>query len=409
MFLIRPAYLIGRLGGGLRRFVEVAARIHHCGVKYVIIESEPFLKSFAYFTKAKEVAACHRILGFHMPWGADLIGGLRGLVLRWLKLFVIAFLGIRSLRSVHASLVLAPGETLAEVIPAWICARVTGRRGAIVVQSDPFLSIRKYDPRDLRSFYAAYRTMENPLGAFVEGVIAVLHTHAMNDMSLILLGQSLSNALASRGIRGVTRALVENGVDLEMIDATHQSELRSDAIYIGRVDVSKGVRDLLHAWLRMAEKGRRYTLTIVGPTAENLRDELEDLVSSSGQTIRFLGALTDSEAISVLKSSRVFVLPSPFEASSLVTAEALACGVPVVSYDSPGSREFFPTPAVSMVPTGEIDILLGRVREILEDDDKRLRLGKIGKEFVSRQSWNKVADQEAGIYRQLQEAVNSRF
>lgn len=401
VFLIRPVDLAGRLGGGLKRFVEVAARIHRRQMKYVIIESEPFLKSFTYFARMKEVTASHVILSSHVPWEAGVNRRVIGPILFWLKLLFLSVLGIRSVRSTLASLVLAPGETFPEVITVWICSKITGRRGVVVVQSDPFLSTQRYNPRDFGTFYAAYRARQNPLAAFVEALIAMVHKRAMNDMSLLILGRNLSQSLVSRGISGVMRVQVENGIDFETINAVAPSEFRSDAIYIGRIDVSKGVGELLHSWLEMVQEGERFRLTLAGPTAEHLRDELGAIVSSSRECIAFLGALTDLEAISVLKSSRVLVLPSRFEGASLVTAEALACGIPVVSYGSSGSREFFPTPAVSMVPMGEIGKLIDRVKQILENDDERSRLARIGREFVSRYDWEKVADQEADIYRQL--------
>ena len=401
--LVRPLDLTGRLGGGLRRFVEVAARIHRCGVKYLIVESEPFLRSFGYFTRMNEVAANHSVISFHVPWEAAVNRRVLGPIVFWLKLLMVTFVAVRTARSSRAQLILAPGETLPEVIVAWTCAKLTTRPAVVVAQSDPFLHIGTYQMKGVRSAYAALRTLYNPLTAFVEALTAQLHIRALNDMTLLIVGRSLFEVLRGRGITGITALAVENGVDFEMIDVAPQSQLHADAVYVGRVDISKGMKELLHAWAQLGKTRSELRLAVVGPVQEGLRERIETVTSSSGGRISYLGALSDAGVISVLKSCRVLVLPSIFESFSLVAAEALACSIPVISYDSPGVREFFPTSAVKIVPAGDAAGLVSAVKELLENNDELLRLGKIGREFVSRYSWEKVAREEAAIYRQLVE------
>jgi glycosyltransferase involved in cell wall biosynthesis len=223
----------------------------------------------------------------------------------------------------------------------------------------------------------------------------------MNEMSLLVVGSSLMKVLQVRGITGLATLRIENGVDLRMIDGIQPCEMHFDAVYVGRVDTSKGLEDLPRAWLRPDTVRNKYTFAIVGPTQESLRQKIENLEASSRGDVNFLGALTDIEVIAVLKSSGVLLLPSAFESFSLVVAEALACGIPVVAYDSPALREFFPTPAVSLVPRRDITRLVSTAKEVLGNPDEKLRLGRVGREFVSRYSWDKVATKEAEIYRNL--------
>lgn len=150
--LIRPTDLAGRIGGGLRRLIEVASRIHNLGVEYTIVESEPFLKTFPYFDGVDAVAVRHNILGIHVPWEWCLNRRVIGPILFWLKLVVVSLLEARIVKSSQAQLVLAPGETFPEVLTVWISSRITGRQGAVIVQSDPFLVLGRYRVRDLRSF-----------------------------------------------------------------------------------------------------------------------------------------------------------------------------------------------------------------------------------------------------------------
>jgi len=397
--LIRPADLSGRLGGGLRRFVEVASRIHTEQVKYVIIESEPFLKSFPYFTRIRDVAANHTILGVHMPWHACMNRRVLGWILFWLNIAVVAFIEVKVVRATQASLVLAPGETVPEVLASWASSRVTRRRGAVVVQSDPFLSLGHHKASDLKSYYAAYRDLYNPVVAFLEALTARLFVRAMNEMWLLVLGRSLLKLLATRGIAGVTTRQIINGVDLKKVAGTRPSQAVYDVIFAGRIDPSKGAMEFLHAWTESRENRDKYRVALVGPVQERLRVQLKDFAVSHKDCMDYLGAMSDVSVIGLLKSSRVLILPSLFEGFPLVVAEALASGIPVVCYDSPWIREFFPTPAVCVVPRGDLEALVKEVKELLEDEKERLRLSREGMTFVSKYNWADIAAGEAQIYR----------
>ena len=323
-----------------------------------------------------------------------------GPVLFWLKLIVVSLLEARIVKSSQAQLVLAPGETLPEVLTVWLSSRITGRQGAVIAQSDPFLILGRYRVRDLRSFYAAYRTLYPPPIAFVEALTAQAQIRAMNKMALLIVGRSLSNVLASRGIRGTRAQIVENGVDQEKIRQSAASNVISDAVLIGRIDPSKGVMEFLRAWTSSGD-AHAHKLTLIGPVQDRLRAELTEFMASHGDSVRHLGVVTDKQRVSFLKASRVSVLPSYFEAFPLAVAEALACGVPVVCYDSPWMREFFPTPAAILVPKGDIKALVTKVQELLQNEEARLQLAKTGLEFASRYNWDKVAAEEARIYRDL--------
>lgn len=369
----------------------------------MIVESEPFLRSFFYFGRTRELEANNDILGLHFTWHSILNRRVIGPILFWLRLIAVAFLTTRTVRSRQANLVLAPGETLPEVLAAWISSRLTGRHGVVMVQSDPFLIIPLKPMKDFGALYASYRSLYYPLTAFLEALIAQIHVRALNDMSLLVVGRNLLSRLRIRGIKGIDTIPVENGVDLETIRATSPSTSLSDAIFVGRIDVSREVVQLARAWIASFGKQKNMPkLVLAGPIQERIKAELLDLAASSNGSVSILGPITDACVYSRLKSSRVLVLPSSYESFSLVTAEALACGTPVVCYKTPAVSEFFYTPAVNAVPVGEIGVLMSRVNEILNDEHERLRLAAVGMNFVSRYNWDRVAAVEADIYRNLE-------
>ena len=172
----------------------------------------------------------------------------------WLKLATLTLAEIKAIRSTRTPLVMIPGETLAEVIVGWISCIATRRRGLIVIQSDPFLPIGQYELKGLGSFYAAYRTMYNPITSFIEALTAQLQIRAFNRMALLVVSSGLSRLLERRGIHGRRKECVENGIDLEMIKQATPSEFHSDGIYVGRIDALK-VTSLLRAWPSTSSRG----------------------------------------------------------------------------------------------------------------------------------------------------------
>jgi glycosyltransferase involved in cell wall biosynthesis len=235
--------------------------------------------------------------------------------------------------------------------------------------------------------------------AFLEALVAGLRIRIMNDLSLLIVGRHLMQLLESRGITGNVAFPITNGVDQEAIRGVLASDLHSDAVFIGRIAYSKGITDLVRVWIEQREQRKQYSLTLAGPIEAGLREKIKTITQDENKLVRVIGPLTDRQVISVLKSSRVLVLPSPYESFSLVSVEALACGIPVATYDSPGTKEFLLTPAVVTVPLRDATELVRRAMEILEDDKKRVMLGKIGMEFVSRYNWSRIAADEARHYR----------
>jgi glycosyltransferase involved in cell wall biosynthesis len=392
------------LGGGLRRFVELAARVHEPAVKFTIVECEPFLKSFQYFPRANELGSKHRIVSVRTPLGNIVDNRVIGPIAFYLRLAIVTVFVTRAVRATRAHLVMAAGETMAEVITTFLASRITGRPALAVVQSNPFLMLGNDDVGRNSGFYAAFRTKYNPIVSFIESLFARAQVSAMNSMALLIVGSSLARTLEGYGIHGVVKFRIENGVDIEKIEQAIPSEPSADAVFVGRVDASKGVADLVSAWSKLADGGKRFTLTLIGPIRAGLKPQLEDLASASKGRISITGPLSSDGVIRSMKASRLLLLPSQFESFSLVTAEALACAIPVVAFDSPGIREFFSTEAVRRVPSGDFEALVSKANEILENETEGVRLGKLGASYVSRYSWDEVAAREVQILRDITES-----
>jgi len=131
-------------------------------------------------------------------------------------------------------------------------------------------------------------------------------------------------------------AVVPLGIDLAAIDAANPSSETCDVIYAGRLLENKRVDLLIRAvhLLRTEHPGISCVIVGSGPEKERLEDLVRDLNLKDNVSIRpFFPSITS--LFSLVKSSRVFVLPSVREGFGLVALEANACGTPVITVDHP--------------------------------------------------------------------------
>jgi glycosyltransferase involved in cell wall biosynthesis len=122
------------------------------------------------------------------------------------------------------------------------------------------------------------------------------------------------------------------GVDIETIFAVPHHEMQSDIIFAGRLLPNKNVHLLIEAVKLVKRTKKDVRCLIVGNGPE--RERLEALVAELHlqNNITFFNFLEDhNELFSLMKSSKMFVLPSVREGFGLVVVEANACGLPVIT------------------------------------------------------------------------------
>ena len=137
-------------------------------------------------------------------------------------------------------------------------------------------------------------------------------------------------------------------------------------LFAGGITQRKGIKYLLEAWRRIRRPGWRLQLlgplpSRIGPLAAYL-DEVEPL-----------GRVSHAEVPARMAAADVFVFPSLFEGSAVVTYEALACGLPSIVTPDAGSVvrdgvEGF------VVPPRDVEALAGRMERLGLDPDLRAEM-----------------------------------
>jgi glycogen synthase len=115
---------------------------------------------------------------------------------------------------------------------------------------------------------------------------------------------------------------------------------RGDLIFAGRLVSDKGVDLLLTALARLAARGTRPGLTVVGDGPE--RGRLERMTRETGleAQVRFAGVKRGAELAAEYRAHRILVVPSRWaEPFGIVALEGAACGCRVVGSSAGGLPE----------------------------------------------------------------------
>lgn len=133
--------------------------------------------------------------------------------------------------------------------------------------------------------------------------------------------------------------LILNGVDMEEAKSVAPSQRTDQGAtvvgYIGQLIERKNLNTLLTAIAKLTKEGHKIRLIVIGngPQESELKKETARLTLTD--QVDFLGFRSD--AIALLKSLDVFVLPSLMEGIPRCIMEAMAAGIPVIASAIPGN------------------------------------------------------------------------
>ncbi len=140
----------------------------------------------------------------------------------------------------------------------------------------------------------------------------------------------------------------------------------------GRLAEQKGFDLLIDAWNIVEKKDANsdWILDIYG--TGKLEAQLNNQITEYGLKRVYLRGYADNIDIEYLNSS-IFVLSSRFEGFVLVLIEALACGLPCVSFDCPmGPREIVVDGVNGyLVENGNVEQMADRLLRLMQDEELR--------------------------------------
>ena len=226
------------------------------------------------------------------------------------------------------------------------------------------------------------------------------------DVPFQAISESTADDLVARGLRRDQVVVIHPGVSFDYY--TPDRAVRSDIptfSYLGRLKKYKGVDLVIRAFARMER--RDAVLEIAG--AGDDRPRLGKVVRSLdlGKRVRFLGFVSETEKLDLLRRSWAVALASPKEGWGLTNVEAEACGTPVVASDSPGIRESVRNGETGfLVRHGDIGALAAAMDRLAASPELVEQMGVRARAFAETFTWERCADEtEAHLLRVVNPGV----
>ena len=176
---------------------------------------------------------------------------------------------------------------------------------------------------------------------------------------------------------------------------------QKQVIFVGRLNEQKGLEYLVKTWEHVHQKHKDWILQIYGDGDQ--RDLLHRLIREAKMEDTVIVNQPTRQIMDRYLESSIFLLTSRFEGFGMVLIEAMACGVPVVSFDCPWG------PA-DIIKNGEDGFLVGylntieaaeKVVQLIESPELRKKMGIRARENVQRYSRNTVMKQWIDLFYSL--------
>lgn len=176
-------------------------------------------------------------------------------------------------------------------------------------------------------------------------------------------------------------------------DVAEVSPLKAKrVIAVGRYVYQKGFDLLLQAWAKIEKQFPDWELAIYGMGDRSPYDNLAKQLGVDMNRCHLNGS-TQNIRKEYLESS-LFVFSSRFEGFGMVLIEAMACGLPVVSFDCPcGPKDIVSHDEDGLlVPSGDIDKLANAMSQLMDSYELRHQMAKNAICNVRRFQIDEIAD-----------------
>jgi glycosyltransferase involved in cell wall biosynthesis len=168
----------------------------------------------------------------------------------------------------------------------------------------------------------------------------------------------------------------------------------------------KGIATLLEAFAKLRTERDVELLLISRPKPGGQTERLIDRLAIT-DSVRFVNGISDEELAAVVGSAEIACVPSLYEGFSLPTAEAMACGTPLVVSRAGAIPEVVGPPGLcaDVVTPGDVGELETALESLLDDPARRVEMGAAGRQrALAEFSWRAVAEATAESYRQAIDA-----
>lgn len=198
--------------------------------------------------------------------------------------------------------------------------------------------------------------------------------------------------------------VIKGGVDLDKVKLFQKkfSNLPKiyDAVFQGRFHPQKGVIELIDIWKIVVAKKKDTKLVMIGdgPLMNDVREKIKDLKLE--KNIKLLGYIFDGpEKYKIFQQSKIVVHPALYDSGGMAAAEAMAFGLPGISFDLEALKTYYPEGMIK-VPIGDRNNFALAIVALLKDNKMYKKIQQEASKIIYENwSWDSLSNMVEQIIR----------
>jgi len=215
---------------------------------------------------------------------------------------------------------------------------------------------------------------------------------------VIARSEEMKEVLEKLGVANKKIVVLGAGVDTNLFHTINKNKAREDLelpktkyiiLFVGRLHKLKGVELIYECARNMPE-----TLFVMVGDGD-VKTDLKNCI--------FVGERRHEEIPLWMSAADILVLPSYSEGLPNVVMEALSCGTPAIVTDVGGCPEVVRDGETGfVVPVGDVEALMDRIKYLIENEDLREKIGKLGRgDMIERYERGEVIGKLKEVYESL--------
>lgn len=199
-------------------------------------------------------------------------------------------------------------------------------------------------------------------------------------------------------------ALIPNGIDVEELPLKTNkiNPNKYTILFLSRIHPKKGIEFLISAWSQINKTIREnWQVEIAGNGNEDYIYILQKQINEAGLQgeISIIGPQFGKDKLEAYHRANLFVLPTYSENFGVVVAEALACGVPVITTKGTPWEELNTHNAGWWIDIGALSLKNTLLEAMTLDEEKRKQMGLNGRKLIEKNySIDSVASKTIQLY-----------
>jgi|Deesub1362B_J571_1020462.scaffolds.fasta_scaffold00505_8 glycosyltransferase involved in cell wall biosynthesis len=382
LYIVNGNGLSDKLGGSLRRTIEIAKKFKEKGIETYILTTMGGFKACKKFG----MNANYYILPSHIWKNKE--DTIFDRIISYLISTLFSFIFIPKLPKVDV--VYTDSDYFCDIIPA-LLYKIKYKNTKWIAMIHHKISVKKNTP---------FSFVTTCLSSILQKLDWLIIKKFADNV--FLLKTDMGKKIAKELNVPEKISFVLNGVDLNIIGSIKVKDKTYDACFLGGLRPNKGLYDIVPIWREVCKYKSDAKLIIIGHIDPVYKRYLEKEIKKYNleKNIISIGFVKEDDKIKYMKRSRVFIFPSHEEGFGMAILEAMACELPVVAFDLPTYDDIFKKGLIK-ISNKDIIIFANIIIELLKNENKRIMLAKDAKKFVREYDWYKIAEREKRIIKML--------